>query len=77
MGLVITRGVGQELTIGDDITIRVSSVKGHSVRLDITAPKEVAILRDDAINRAPRQGAHKVAGRGEQWLIKTAQRRAV
>lgn len=48
--LVITRKIGQMVMIGDaDVTV--ISICGDKVRLGITAPKEVRILRDDIIKR--------------------------
>ena len=45
--LIITRTVGESVDIGD-ATVRVMSVKGSEVRLSIQAPRNVAIVRDDA-----------------------------
>ena len=45
--LVITRKPGQRLRVGD-AWIEIVSTKGRSVKLGVTAPKEVAVVRDDA-----------------------------
>jgi carbon storage regulator len=50
-GLAITRKAGQSFQIGDDITVYVSAIRGNQVRLTIDAPRELQILRDDAICR--------------------------
>lgn len=45
--LVLTRRVGEVIKIGDDITIEVLDARGKQVRLGITAPKEVKVLRQE------------------------------
>ena len=45
--LVLTRNVGQSLIIGNDIRISVVGVKGNQARLHISAPKNVAVHREE------------------------------
>lgn len=45
--LVITRKKGESLMIGDDIEITISKLDDGSVKLGISAPKEVTILRKE------------------------------
>ncbi len=47
--LVVTRRVDQIITIGEHITVMVVGIFGDQIRLGIEAPKEMAILRHDAI----------------------------
>ena len=49
--LILTRRVGESLMIGDDVTITVLSVKGNQVRIGVDAPKEVAVHREEILNR--------------------------
>ena len=49
--LILTRRVGESLMIGDDVTITVLGVKGNQVRLGVNAPKEVAVHREEILNR--------------------------
>jgi len=51
MPLVLTRKAGEQIQIGDDIWVTVVEVRGEQVRLAITAPKDVIILRDNAVER--------------------------
>ena len=49
--LILTRRVGESLMVGDDVTITVLGVKGKQVRVGVKAPKEVAVHRDEILNR--------------------------
>lgn len=45
--LILTRRPGESLTIGDDVVVTVVSVTGNQIRLGITAPREVRVLREE------------------------------
>jgi len=49
--LTISRRVGERILIGDGIVIEVVEVSGGSVRLGITAPKELRIYREELWER--------------------------
>ncbi len=49
--LILTRRVGETLNIGDDVTVTVLAVKGSQVRIGITAPKDVAVHREEIYER--------------------------
>ncbi len=49
--LILTRRVGESLMIGDDVTITVLGVKGNQVRIGVDAPKEVAVHREEILER--------------------------
>ena len=49
--LILTRRVGESLMVGDDVTITVLGVKGNQVRVGVKAPKEVAVHREEILNR--------------------------
>lgn len=48
--LVLARGKNQTVKIGKDIIVRVVDVRGKTVILGIDAPKDVQIVRDDAVD---------------------------
>ncbi len=50
--LVLSRLVGETIVINDNIKVTVLSIDRGKVRLGIEAPKEVSILRDDAIKES-------------------------
>ncbi|MBP2645904.1 MAG: csrA [Firmicutes bacterium] len=45
--LALTRKVGEQIIIGDNIVITVVDVKGEGVRLGINAPREIKIYRGE------------------------------
>ncbi len=54
--LVLGRLVGQEILIGKDIRLQVVDIRGGLVRIGITAPRDVSIIRPDAVARNWEQG---------------------
>ena len=49
--LILTRRVFESLMIGDDVEVRVLSIKGNQVRIGIEAPKDVIIHREEIYNK--------------------------
>lgn len=50
--LILTRRSAESLVIGDgEITVTVLGVKGNQVRLGVSAPKEVAVHREEIYQR--------------------------
>ena len=45
--LILTRKLGEKITIGNDIVIRVMEIKGSQIKLGIEAPKETKIHREE------------------------------
>ena len=48
--LILQRKPGESVIIGDEISISVVSVEGGRVRLAISAPQEVPILRSELLD---------------------------
>ncbi len=53
--LVLTRRPGEAVQIGPDITVHIVSVEGQKVRVAIHAPKDVPVVRDNAIVTEPKE----------------------
>ncbi|MCB1828697.1 MAG: carbon storage regulator [Gammaproteobacteria bacterium] len=48
--LLLSRRPGEQMLIGDDILVEVLEVSGTQVRLGITAPREVPVLREELLD---------------------------
>jgi carbon storage regulator len=59
--LILTRRVGESLMVGDDVTITVLGVKGNQVRVGVNAPKDVAVHREEVLNRIEESAPREVA----------------
>ncbi len=59
MMLILTRRVGESLMIGEDVTITVLGVKGNQVRIGVKAPKEVAVHREEILNKIEEAAAQE------------------
>lgn len=61
--LILTRKVGQIITIGDNIEVQVVEIGRGWVKLGITAPSEMPVLREEAVERGPRKPRrHSIGG---------------
>ena len=45
--LILTRKLGESITIGDDIKITVLDIKGSQLRIGIQAPKHLMVHREE------------------------------
>ena len=53
--LVLTREVNESLIIDGRIRVTVTQVNGKYVKLGVTAPQEVRVLREEIAERAKRK----------------------
>jgi len=49
--LILTRKMGETITIGENIQIQVLSVKGGQVRIGVDAPRDVMVNREEVYER--------------------------
>ncbi len=54
--LILTRRVGETLKIGDDIEVTVLGLRGGQVRMGINAPKDIAVHREEVLDRDAQHG---------------------
>ena len=53
--LILTRKLGERITIGDDITITLLEIKGSQVKLGIEAPQSISVHRQEIYERIRRE----------------------
>ena len=63
--LVLSRKIGEEIVIGDNIRVTVVAIRGNQVRLGFTAPAEVSIQRDELRAFADRRRNRDASNRAE------------
>ena len=59
--LVLTRNKGQSIMINDDIEITVLAVGGSQTRFGITAPRDVAVHREEIYHKIQQSKAEQNA----------------
>ena len=60
--LVLTRERDQSLIIGEQIEVRVIDIRGHKVRLGVTAPRDVSVHRREIYDQIKAGGPDKKRG---------------
>jgi carbon storage regulator len=58
--LVLSRRPGEEVVIGNNIRLTVVAVRGNQVRLGVTAPPDVPVLREELFQETEDFGASPV-----------------
>ncbi|MBW2645863.1 MAG: carbon storage regulator CsrA [Deltaproteobacteria bacterium] len=53
--LILTRKLGEQITIGDDIVIRVVDIRGGQVKLGIEAPRHIEVHREEIYERIKKE----------------------
>ena len=64
--LVLSRRVGEQILLGDDICVTVVAVRGDKIRLGFTAPDEVPIHREEVYRRICERRAAEDLQQGEE-----------
>jgi carbon storage regulator len=59
--LVLTRKLGESVTIGDDVKITILGVRGRQVRLGIIAPQKLTIHREEIYFKIQEENKRAVA----------------
>jgi carbon storage regulator len=62
--LILTRRVGESLMIGDEVNVTVLGIKGNQVRIGVSAPKDVAVHREEIYQRIQQENSDKRASGG-------------
>ncbi|GAA5443413.1 translational regulator CsrA [Microbulbifer sp. NBRC 101763] len=53
--LILNRRTGENLRIGENVSITILEVKGNQVRVGIIAPKTLAVHREEIYRRIKKQ----------------------
>jgi carbon storage regulator len=62
MMLILTRKLGESITIGDDIKITFLETKGKQIRVGIDAPPHVAVHREEIYHLIKEQNIRALQG---------------
>ncbi len=68
--LVLTRKLGENIIIDDEISIRVVSIDSNKVQLGIQAPENVIIYRQELVDRIKSQNQSSVVR--QKWDLVSA-----
>ena len=49
--LILSRKVNETFMIGNDVSVTVLSIKGGQIRIGISAPREIAVHRQEVYER--------------------------
>jgi carbon storage regulator len=60
--LILTRRIGETITIGSNVTVTVLGVKGAQVRIGINAPKDIEVHREEVYERIRQERSHDTTG---------------
>ena len=60
--LVLTRRIGEEIVIADNIRVTVTAVDGQRVRLGITAPPSISVVRLELLAERAQGGFRESPG---------------
>lgn len=60
--LVVTRKKGESILIGDNIEIKVTKIDDGSVKLAISAPKDMTILRNEVLQKVKEENKNAISG---------------
>jgi carbon storage regulator len=63
MMLVLSRKLGEEIVIGDNVRLTVVEICGNRVRLGVTAPAEISVRRTELCRSLDESGAEPAPGR--------------
>ncbi|MFA0811680.1 carbon storage regulator CsrA [Microbulbifer epialgicus] len=67
--LILNRRTGENLRIGENVSITILEVKGNQVRVGIIAPRSLPVHREEIYRRIKRQQGQDNGGIKKQILL--------
>ena len=64
--LVLTRKLNESIMIGHDVKITVVDVRGDQVKLGISAPRQIAVHREEVYLEIQRESKHDPPGDADE-----------
>ena len=61
--LVLTRKLNESIMVGDEVKITIVDVKGDQVKLGITAPREIAVHREEVYREIQKENQLAILGK--------------
>jgi len=49
--LILSRRVGESIKFDDEVSLTVLSIRGNQVRLGISAPREIKVMREEIYDK--------------------------
>ncbi len=66
--LVLTRKLGEDILIGEDILVKVVNIEKNKVQLGIKAPSTVAIYRQELVEKVKKQNQASIIYQKRDFL---------
>ncbi len=66
--LVLTRKLGENILIGDNISVKVVNIENNKVQLGIQAPDSIMIYRQELVERVKKQNQSSILHRRNEWM---------
>jgi carbon storage regulator len=66
--LVVSRKIGEELKIGDNIIIKIVDIDKNQVKVGVDAPRDIAILRMELVREITKQNKLALSKTSEETI---------
>jgi len=66
--LVLTRKLGENILIGDNISVKVVNIENNKVQLGIQAPDSIMIYRQELVEKVKKQNQSSILYRKNEWV---------
>ena len=67
--LILTRRLGESITIGDNIKVTVLAIHGHQVKLGVVAPQKIMVHREEIYLKIQEENKRKKEGNNSDPVL--------